>query len=486
MKTPLRDRDDLTPEVIRVLALRRDPGGPWAEDQARIIAEFCGYTPTEPWPGAVMKPWEGVCHASPGHRVSPTLNGLLNGAGACGPCSVDARYRQIRATRKRNGSRHLRDRDDLPPEVAAVVMISRHNMVNRWTDAEARLVAQYCGLTPDAGVPFPGVTVGWSGECPKGHRTSPILTNLLRGQGVCGHPDCKGTQISEGRIAKSLERIYAFAKQRGDEVIAYDFSSYPRPGIGKEENRAIVLTLRWAKCGHETDGVFATTYMRGKWGCAYCSSQRLLVGFNDLKSQEPEIAAEAAPPWDPKAFIRGSNKSIAWQCQACGYRWESTINNRTNALLRRGCPDCAEAGFSSNLPGALYVVTGFGPTGLELVKFGIANTVARNPEKQSPLRVRLKTHAKQGLGSTLALRRRSAGEVVEIAERMVKENLRGKFRPSFVRRATKDDLPDGYTEAIVASTEAREWLLGLIDTSLQQAAAIRTRTTTARSVEAEA
>jgi hypothetical protein len=470
---PLRDRDDLTPDVLRVLALRRDVGGPWVEDHARVIAEFCGYTPTEPWPGAVMKPWDGFCHNNPDHRAAPRLNDLLNGAGVCGPCAVDSRYSELRATRKRGGSRHLRDRDDLPPEVAAVVMVSRHNMVNPWTDAEAHLVAKFCGLTPDAGVPFPGAGAEWPGECPKGHKTAPILSNLLKGQGVCGHPDCKGKLISEGRIAKSLNRIYAYAAERGDEIVAYDFSSYPRPGIGKEERRAIVLTVRWSACGHETDGVIATTYIRGRWGCAYCSSQRLLIGFNDLRTLEPQIASEVAPPWNPEAFIRGSNKSIAWECQSCNYRWESTINNRTNSLIRRGCPNCAEAGFSSNLPGALYVVTGFGPSGLELIKFGIANTVARNPEKPSPLRVRLQAHAKQGLETTLALWRRSAGEVVEVAERTVKETLRGASRPSFVHRATKDDLPDGYTEAIVASTEAREWLLDLVKASLAEAAVLR-------------
>ena len=53
--------------------------------------------------------------------------------------------------------------------------------------------------------------------------------------------------------------------------------------------------------------------LRGQ-GCPYCGNRKVLVGFNDLVSTNPEIAKEA-DGWNPKNFTAGSHKPMDWVCQ---------------------------------------------------------------------------------------------------------------------------------------------------------------------------
>ena len=96
---------------------------------------------------------------------------------------------------------------------------------------------------------------------------------------------------------------------------------------------------KWiGKCGHCYEASPKSRSL-GQ-GCPYCSGKRVLVGFNDLKSQYPLIAAEWSPenPIGPDAITTGSSKKYAWVCAACGYKWDASVKNRTHGC---GCPKCA-------------------------------------------------------------------------------------------------------------------------------------------------
>lgn len=71
-------------------------------------------------------------------------------------------------------------------------------------------------------------------------------------------------------------------------------------------------------------------------GCPYCSNRKLLVGFNDLSTTHPEIAAEA-DGWDPRTLVAGSNSARKWRCQL-GHTWSTQPNAR---LSGRNCPYCS-------------------------------------------------------------------------------------------------------------------------------------------------
>ena len=79
-------------------------------------------------------------------------------------------------------------------------------------------------------------------------------------------------------------------------------------------------------------------------GCPYCVNKKVLVGFNDLASIEPKIAAEWHPTLNgaltPEKVTAGSNRKVWWLCPE-GHVWRTAISNRTNAKKRTGCPVCA-------------------------------------------------------------------------------------------------------------------------------------------------
>ena len=165
--------------------------------------------------------------------------------------------------------------------------------------------------------------------------------------------------------------------------------------------------------------------------CSVCAGQKVKVGFNDLVTTHPEIAAQA-DGWDPTTLTFGSGKKVGWKCefghkwetivrnrskgQGCsvcagqkvqagfndlastdpalavqadgwdptifaqfshekvwwkcelGHKWEASVAHRSNG---RGCPSCAQTGFDPNQVGFLYLIDHFG---MEMFKIGITNS----------------------------------------------------------------------------------------------------------------
>ena len=92
-------------------------------------------------------------------------------------------------------------------------------------------------------------------------------------------------------------------------------------------------------CGHKWP---ASPKNRGNGhGCPYCSGNKVLVGFNDLKSQRPKIAREWSPynfPAKPSQYTLFSNKRFLWKCKKCSNEWSASIADRTSG---HGCPFCS-------------------------------------------------------------------------------------------------------------------------------------------------
>ena len=97
----------------------------------------------------------------------------------------------------------------------------------------------------------------------------------------------------------------------------------------------------WWICphGHEYQLCVNARTVRGH-GCPYCSSHRVMKGYNDLESQNPTLAKE----WDydrntssPSDVTVASGKKVWWRCSK-GHEWEATISKRSNG---RGCPYCS-------------------------------------------------------------------------------------------------------------------------------------------------
>lgn len=72
--------------------------------------------------------------------------------------------------------------------------------------------------------------------------------------------------------------------------------------------------------------------------CPYCAGQKVLTGFNDLATFNPELAKEMDDP-NLKAteVSQFSNKKALWKCIQ-GHQWKDTVSHRSAG---RKCPICS-------------------------------------------------------------------------------------------------------------------------------------------------
>ena len=89
--------------------------------------------------------------------------------------------------------------------------------------------------------------------------------------------------------------------------------------------------------GHEWEATVASRSNGNN--CPYCSSQKILPGFNDLMTTNLELAKEVSPNSKIKAteVTAGSNKKLLWICSN-GHEWEATVKRRSKG---QGCSYCS-------------------------------------------------------------------------------------------------------------------------------------------------
>lgn len=96
----------------------------------------------------------------------------------------------------------------------------------------------------------------------------------------------------------------------------------------------------WWVCleGHEWESRIADRTRGNK--CPYCSGKKPILGVNDLKTVNPQLAAE----WNyvknkkvPEAYLPHSGKKVWWLCSK-GHEWEATIDSRSRG---NNCVYCA-------------------------------------------------------------------------------------------------------------------------------------------------
>lgn len=97
----------------------------------------------------------------------------------------------------------------------------------------------------------------------------------------------------------------------------------------------------WWRCskGHSWKATI-NSRVKGR-GCPYCSNKRILPGYNDLFTTNPELMDE----WDyakntisPTTVGPGSQRKAWWKCKKCGNSWETLVYLRAKGS---GCPVCA-------------------------------------------------------------------------------------------------------------------------------------------------
>lgn len=185
-------------------------------------------------------------------------------------------------------------------------------------------------LTPDHVAPGSRRKVWW--VCGKGHEWQASIAS--RTSGGTGCPVCAGRKILPGEndLASLFPEVAAqWHPTRNGSLTPMQISPY--------SNRKV-----WWICekSHAYQAVAAARTMRGV-GCPYCAGKRVLAGFNDLATREPELARQWHPTLNgrltPQMVTVSSHQKVWWEC-SLGHVWKAVVYSRTGAK-RCGCPVCA-------------------------------------------------------------------------------------------------------------------------------------------------
>ncbi len=98
----------------------------------------------------------------------------------------------------------------------------------------------------------------------------------------------------------------------------------------------------WWQCEHGHEWHATPNSRTGGRGCPYCANKKIISGYNDLSTINPQIATEWHPMKNgelkPTKICYGAGKKVWWRGK-CGHEWQASISNRTNNGT--GCPYCS-------------------------------------------------------------------------------------------------------------------------------------------------
>ena len=181
--------------------------------------------------------------------------------------------------------------------------------------------------TPSDVMPGSHRKAWWIGKC--GHEWDAPIYSRVAGNGC---PYCRGLKVLSGFNDLATT----------DRDIALMWHPTKNGDLKPTDITAGSSRIVWWRdhLGHEWQAP-PKALKRGRY-CPICAGRKVLVGFNDLNSEFPEVASE----WnyernngkEPTDYTSYSNMPVWWKCSNCGHEWEAIISDRTRG--RTGCPKC--------------------------------------------------------------------------------------------------------------------------------------------------
>lgn len=169
--------------------------------------------------------------------------------------------------------------------------------------------------------------VWWMGKC--GHEWQAQIKNRTLRESKC--PVCCGLQLLEG-YNDLYTRNPGLAKEWHPSK-----NSALKPGGVRATSDEKVWWL--GECGHEWKS--SVRSRNDGSGCHYCSGHKVLAGFNDLSTINPDLAKEWHPTMNgdlmPTEVTANNNKKV-WWLGHCGHEWEAAISGRNTG---NGCHYCS-------------------------------------------------------------------------------------------------------------------------------------------------
>lgn len=206
---------------------------------------------------------------------------------------------------------------------------------NSLADTRPELAAQWDAeqnrtLTPLKVMAGSRKKVWW--RCEKGHQWKASIAS--RAKSGCGCPVCAGKIVVPGE-----NDLGAFFP-----AIAAEWDDEKNEGLTAQMVTPYANRKVWWRCslGHSYQAPIAARTKRN-CGCPYCTSKRVLPGFNDLATIAPEIAQQWHPTLNgnltPEMVTAKSSSRVWWICPL-GHVWKAVLYSRTSGN-RSGCPVCA-------------------------------------------------------------------------------------------------------------------------------------------------
>ena len=168
-------------------------------------------------------------------------------------------------------------------------------------------------------------------QCEKGHQWQASVASRAAGAGC---PVCAGKRVIPGEndLATHFPDIAAqWHPEKNEGLLPSQ--------VSPSSNRKV-----WWRCelGHEYTAVIAARTTHSS-GCPYCAGRKVLAGFNDLATLEPEVAAQWHPRLNgaltPEQVTVGAHRKVWWECP-CGHIWKAVVYSRAGPQ-KSGCPVCA-------------------------------------------------------------------------------------------------------------------------------------------------
>ena len=197
-----------------------------------------------------------------------------------------------------------------------------------------QLVKEWCieknlPFTPQSIVSGSTRKMWW--RCGKGHEWKATIASRAAGSGC---PVCANKKIIAGE--NDLASAYPYLAVQWLQEKNIDLR-LDQVAVGS--NKRV-----WWQCalGHQWQATVTSRTIEGT-DCPVCGGKKVLPGFNDLKSQMPEIAQDWHPVLNgklkPDQVTVGSRRKVWWTCQY-GHVWKAVISSRTGKT-KTGCPACA-------------------------------------------------------------------------------------------------------------------------------------------------
>ncbi|MBQ6126592.1 MAG: zinc-ribbon domain-containing protein [Erysipelotrichaceae bacterium] len=184
---------------------------------------------------------------------------------------------------------------------------------------------------------FSSQIVSW--KCKKGHTYKKAISERTRTDGkATGCPYC-----ANKKVWPSDNDLKTWCIQNGREDVLMEWDYKVNHKLPSEYLPHTDKKVDWiCQKKHSYKMRICDKTKNKPYGCPVCSGKQLLVGYNDLKTLFPEVAAE----WDydendtlPEDHIAGTHDKVHWICSKCGYRYEAQIKERTYG--KTGCPKCS-------------------------------------------------------------------------------------------------------------------------------------------------